>query len=41
MMKYQNATNKMTVCYEMDGRTDGRIVGHWYTIIRPVLKTGV
>jgi hypothetical protein len=23
------------------GRTDGRTVGHWYTIIRPVLKTGV
>ena len=22
-------------------RTDGRTVGHWYTIIRPVLKKGV
>ena len=24
-----------------NGRTDGRTVGHWCTIIRPVLKTGV
>ena len=37
-MKRRTTTRRTDV--QTDGRTDRRTVGHWYTIIRPVLKDG-